>query len=111
MKLAIVGSFNFCDYNLLKTSLQSYHFNYIISGGKEGADHLAEKYAWQNNKILYIFLPDWKKYGASATSINDQEIVNACNGVLAFWDGKSAETISVLNYCQELHKPYKIINF
>ena len=53
MKLAVVGSRTFNDYNLLKEHLDKIHaitpITLIISGGAKGADKLAEKWAHQNN--------------------------------------------------------------
>ena len=49
MKLAIVGSRTFNDYELLKDEvdklLKKYNITEIVTGGARGADTLAEQYA------------------------------------------------------------------
>lgn len=57
MKLAVVGSRNFKDYELLKKELDNFHIDLIISGGASGADKLAEVYAYFkkiNTKIFFL---------------------------------------------------------
>ena len=96
MKLAVVGSRTFNDYDLLKNKLiqinERVPITLIISGGAHGADKLAEKWAAENKIETLIFLPDWKKYGKSAGFIRNKDIIQACDAVVAFWDGKSKGT-------------------
>lgn len=111
MRLAIVGGRDFNNYLLFKSALTPYNFTTVVSGGAHGADNLAERYAWQFNKKLMIFLPDWDKYVASTGPIHNKEIVQNSNGVIAFWDGKSRGTMSTIKYCQEINHPYKIVGY
>lgn len=66
MKIAIIGSRTFNDYELLRQSLDEFSFeanvdiSLIVSGGANGADSLGERYAHENNIETLIFLPDWK---------------------------------------------------
>lgn len=77
--LAVVGSRGFDDYNLLKIEIdkiaKKYKILCICSGGAEGADSLAEKYAKENNIKTTIFIHDWKTYGKKAGAIRNQSIV------------------------------------
>jgi len=46
MKIGIIGSRTFNDYNQMKNTLDSIeHIDLIISGGAKGADSFAERYA------------------------------------------------------------------
>lgn len=67
MKLAIIGSRDFEDYELCKnTILKNCNINEIteiVSGGAKGADSLGEKFAKENNIKLTLFLPNWQKFG------------------------------------------------
>ena len=61
MKIAIVGSRNFHDYELLdktiKNNIDIDDIDYIVSGGAQGADRLGERFATINKiKKAYIIL-------------------------------------------------------
>jgi hypothetical protein len=103
MNIAVVGSRNFTNYDLLKQKLDSiindrkFDNITIISGGASGADTLAEKYAKENNYGLIVKNAEWNKYGKSAGYKRNVEIVNLSNLVVAFWDGKSRGTNNTIN--------------
>jgi len=113
MIIAIVGSRNFNDYELVKKALDPVKnkITGIISGGAKGADSLAETYARQNGIITKIFLPDWETHGNSAGFIRNTEIVGAAQLVIAFWDGKSKGTKHSIDIANRLNKPLKIIKY
>ncbi len=95
MRLAVVGSRNFTDYNTAKVILDELQkdigFTSIVSGGANGADSLAEKYAWKHDIDLAIFIPDWS-IGKQAGFIRNIEIWDNADYGVAFWDGKSKGT-------------------
>lgn len=115
MKLAVVGSRGFNDYELLKSKLDVIHktevINCIVSGGAYGADTLAEKWAKENNVQTLIFLPDWNKYGKSAGFIRNELIVQNCDTVMAFWDGKSRGTKLTIELAKKYVLPIIIVNY
>lgn len=96
MKIAVVGSRTFSDYILLKSVLNlaaKYGFvTEIVSGGAQGADSLAKKYAQEHNVSYKEFPAQWDIYGKSAGFIRNKLIVEYCDMVIAFWDGKSRGT-------------------
>lgn len=124
MKLAIVGSRNFNDRFLMAEYLAVFATAYskdgyseeppdieIISGGAKGADSLGERFAKIYRMPVTIFKPDWDKYGKSAGFIRNQTIVDNCDIVLAFWDGKSKGTQDTINKAKKAKKPTFIIYF
>jgi len=117
MRLAIVGSRTFPDYNLLKKWAYIYLTAgwgpdiTIISGGANGADKMAERFAKEYNYEVSIFLPDWNKYGKSAGFRRNEHIVDDCDIVLAFWDGKSKGTKHTIDLAKLAKKPTFIIYF
>lgn len=113
MKLAIIGSRTFNNYNLLKETLEQYKskITKVISGGAKGADSLGEQWAKENNIQTQIFYPDWDKYQKAAGFIRNKDIIENCDVCIAFWDEVSIGTKHSLSLCEKLNKPYKIIKF
>lgn len=101
MRLAIIGSRTFNDYEKLYNTisliwgppfLNPHIVATVISGGAAGADSLGEKWATYWGIEIERYLPDWKSFGKSAGFLRNQQIVDACDIVLAFWDGHSKGT-------------------
>jgi len=112
-RLAIIGSRDFNDYELLKRTLEPYKhgIEMIISGGAKGADSLGERWAYENNIGFVKFLPDWNKHGKSAGFIRNIEIIDNCDCCIAFWDGESHGTKHSIGICESRKTPLKIINY
>ena len=107
MKIAIIGS-RTCRKVDIKTHLDESPTS-IISGGAKGADTYARDFAKANNIPFTEFLPDYAKYGSLAPLIRNKLIVDHCDMVLAFWDGKSRGTKHTINYAKQQGKPVRII--
>jgi hypothetical protein len=93
MKIAIVGSRDFADYEFLKSKVNSFLDEYesqendsiiIVSGGAKGADSLAEQYAKEYGYETLILKPDWKQYGRSAGILRNTDIVENADILIAF---------------------------
>ena len=112
MKLAIIGSRTFNNYDLLVSILEQYKskITLVVSGAAKGADSLGERWAIKNNIKTLIFPADWEKYGKRAGFIRNEDIIKNCDCVIAFWDGISKGTTHSLSLCEKYNKPYKIIN-
>ena len=103
-RIAVVGSRTFTNYAQLKTVLDEIVLPMleigievvIVSGGANGADNLAEKYAYENKLEVLLFIPDWDTHGKAAGMIRNSDIVNASDLGVAFWDGKSTGTANTL---------------
>jgi len=111
MKIAIVGSRGFQNYELLKHHIISYFseedffsIEEIISGGARGADELGERFARDFNIPLKLFKPDWDKYGKKAGFLRNIDIINACDICFAFWDGESKGTKHDIDLCEKNNK-------
>ena len=119
MKLAIIGSRGFNDYNLLTKTLEEHWFHHewgtdvdeVISGGARGADSLGAKWAKAQNLKLTEFIPDWEKHGKTAGFIRNEDIIKNADCVLCFWDGVSRGTANSLSIAKRLKKPTLIIYF
>ena len=108
MKLAIGGS-----RSLEITDLENYlpeNITEIVSGGAKGIDLCAKEFAVEHGIKYTEFAPDYKSYGKAAPIIRNKIIVEYADEVIAFWDGKSKGTKSVIDYCGKIGKPIIKIN-
>lgn len=111
IKLAVVGSRTFNDYQTLTKVLSWYNINTIISGGATGADKMAAKYAQELNINLIEHIPDWNIYGKRAGFVRNRKIIEHADEVVAFWDGISNGTKDSIRISQELNKPIYVHKF
>lgn len=107
MKLAIVGSRNISNIDIASYIQQQP--TEVISGGAKGIDTLAAEYAHRLGIKLTEFLPDYKKHGRGAPIRRNALIVEACDKLIAFWDGKSKGTLSSINLAKKLGKQLQIV--
>ena len=106
MKIAIVGSRGIMIENI------GTHIpvcEEIISGGAKGVDACAAEYARKKGIKLTEILPKYELYGRAAPIIRNKDIVDLADEVIAFWDGQSHGTLSVIKYTQKKKKPCKIV--
>lgn len=111
MKLAVIGSRDFTDWNLLCKTLDNYDIELIVSGNATGADQLAERYAIEFKILTKIFFPDWRLYGKSAGAIRNKLIVDNADQVVVFWDGESKGSKISIDYAKSKGIPVDIILF
>jgi hypothetical protein len=107
MTLAIIGS-RTCPPVDIEAYLDEIP-DAIVSGGAKGADSYAKTFAEERGIKLIEHLPDYGKYGRSAPKVRDMQIIDDCDKVLAFWDGKSRGTKFTLDYANKSNKPIKIV--
>jgi len=123
MKIAIVGSRDYTDYNNFTNKLEDivgWHFDgtlgeydkelRIISGGARGVDSLAEQWADENDVLCDVIKPEWEKYGKAAGFIRNSKIVEQCDEVIAFWDGVSRGTEDTIKKAVRLGKQVTIFS-
>ncbi len=106
MKIGIVGSRNITAVNIEQYISDC---DEIVSGGAVGVDRLAAKYAQKNGVALVEFLPQYERYGRAAPIVRNKQIVDYADKIVAFWDGKSKGTLSVIEYAQKVGKSCEVI--
>ena len=106
MKIAIVGSRKITVSNIDEYISEC---DEIVSGGAVGVDSCAAEYAKEKGIKLTVFLPQYERYGRAAPIIRNKEIVDYADKIVAFWDGSSKGTLSVIKYAEKTGKPCDII--
>ena len=106
MKIAVIGS-----RGVDKIDLSPYvsACDEIVSGGAKGVDALAAAYARENGLTLTEFLPEYERYGRAAPIKRNYKIVDYADRVIAFWDGASRGTLSVIKYAEKTGKPCEVV--
>ena len=104
MRIAVVGSRDFSDAELVYQVLSRYNISHIVSGGARGADTLAIVYAEVMGIPYTIYAAEWDKYGRAAGFIRNKDIVDDCAQVIAFWNGISKGTQHTLVYARKQGK-------
>lgn len=100
MKVAIIGSRSFSDYNFLVKEIESAvsvsDITAIVSGGARGADSLGARFGQDYDIPTEIYMADWQKHGKAAGFIRNSEIVRNSDIIIAFWDGESRGTLDTM---------------
>ena len=98
----ICGSRTINDLNL-DFYLDKDTIGQVVSGGANGVDTLAERWAKRNDISFIAFLPQYDIYGGKYAPLKrDEDMVNYCDYVVAFWDGKSAGTKYTIEYAAKM---------
>lgn len=103
MNVAIVGSRSVTKYETVKAAimkapwindvpLSSFKGN-IVSGGADGVDSMAERFAESHDIETEIYEPQWDDWGNGHPAIaRNATIVENSDAVIAVWDGNSNGT-------------------
>ena len=111
MKLAVVGSRTFTNYQKLIDYLSHYNsITEVVSGGARGVDSLVRRFAEEYDIPIKEFLPEYSKYGRIAPFVRNQQIVDYSDELLAIRVKFSKGTTDTINRAHKANKPTKIID-
>lgn len=105
MKLIIAGSRNYHDEgdffhrmnNIVAKNPWIREVTEVVSGTARGADTLGEEWAALYRLPVVKFPANWDKYGRSAGFRRNADMAQYADGLVAFWDGVSPGTASMIN--------------
>lgn len=108
-RIAIVGSRNFSPLAWVRLLVESLPPGTIVISGAGGPVDLdAAHYARRRRLLVFEHRPDWNKHGKAAGPIRNRRIVEDCDRVFAFWDGKSRGTKSTIDIANKLGRPIRV---
>lgn len=114
MKLAIVGSRDFNDYQLMSEFILSKFdlpdIDTIVSGGAKGADALAERFAQEYKLALIVKDAEWEKYGRAAGPIRNKLIIEEVDAVVAFPSIQSKGTLNSIKFARKMCRKVEILS-
>lgn len=114
MKVIIAGGRNFNDYEKLKLHCDKILSNQsdveIVSGCCDGADVLGMLYAKERSYQVKKFPADWS-LGKKAGLLRNQQMANYADALIAFWDGKSTGTKSMIMFAKERSLLVRVIMY
>ena len=95
-------SINYLNLNMY---LDKKAIGQIVSGGANGVDTLVEKWAKRNGIEFLAFLPQYEIYGGKYAPLKrDEDMVNYCDELVCFWDGKSKGAKYTMDYALRLSR-------
>ena len=112
-RVIVAGSRHFNNYNYVSGVLDALiqEDDIIINGLAPGVDTLA---LWKSNKRgqkLEKFPADWDKYGRAAGPIRNEKMAKVATHLIAFWNGKSKGTKSMIDLAKKYNLDIKIIYY
>lgn len=120
MYLLVVGSRSFGDYGMMCEKLDMFLANYrkvvIVSGGANGADSLAERYASERKYQFIKFPAMWNELGNRAGFVRNEVMHQFISqfphrGVVAFWNGRSKGTAHSFELSKKYSNPLRLVRF
>ena len=122
MKLALIGSRDFTDYESFKLAVLKVlsedfkimvgEISHIVSGGAKGADKLAERFADEfgiEKEIYPVTKEAYRLYGRAAPLKRNAQIVHAATHLIAFPSRSGSGTQYTFNLASEKGIPRKLL--
>lgn len=117
-RVIIAGGRDFNDYPLLKAKCDNIladktatHRIIVVSGAAKGADSLGEQYAREKGYTVERYPADWNTHGRAAGPIRNAQMANSADALIAFWDGQSKGTKSMINIAKTKGLGVRVISY
>jgi hypothetical protein len=117
-RVIIAGCRNFYNYVILKERCEYFlqnkmktHNVIVISGHASGADSLGEKFAADHNLQCELFPADWEHHGKAAGPIRNAKMAEVADALIAFWDGQSRGTKSMIDLAKRKGLQVAVVRF
>ena len=121
IRVIVAGGRDFNNYTLLSNTLDAVLERYtlpevsIVSGCCRGADSLGERYAKEHGIPVVRFPADWLAYGKAAGPIRNRKMAEFASqgegALVAFWNGESRGTASMIRLAEKYGLQIKTITY
>lgn len=116
IRMIFAGSESFHNYELFKAAADSVIALYpseqieIVSGGSDGSDRLALRYARERKLELKVITADLNKYGKHAYTMRDEEMVRYATHCTVLWDVISDKARHLMRLAHRDSRVMNVIN-
>ena len=115
-KVIIAGGRDFDDYIRLKSSVNNItsslgKFMIVHGACPTGADFLADIYAWEMQVDAETYPAMWEDHGKKAGPIRNAQMAKVADYLIAFWDGKSKGTKSMINLAKSKGLGVRVVKY
>ena len=107
----VTGSRGWTDADAIDAVLSRYAlagFD-VVHGGAAGADQIAADWCRLWSVGEEVFEPDYAAHGSRAPHVRNDAMLDVADAVVAFWDGKSRGTQSVIEKAEKRGIPVEVI--
>lgn len=105
----VCGSRNWRDWNAVRLRLQELPFDAeVMQGGAGGADSIAWRECQRQNIRVETHRPDYNTPSPQRYHDRNDRMLNAADLVIAFWDGESRGTKSVIDKARDRGIPVEV---
>jgi hypothetical protein len=112
VNLLVCGSRHWFDYASIRDYLAAFVDRggvSILHGAAVGADIVASRACRELGLNCYAFPPDYETFGKDAPHVRNDEMLKHADRVVAFWDGESRGTASVIRKARKLGLPIEVV--
>ena len=117
MKVAVFGprdhkGSRYKNYNHVAGILESFDgISLLLSGGGEGVEQLALRFAAENKIPERVIPPKIKVYGAPTAFLKrNEELIRESDFVIVLWDGKTTHYVELMSSVILAGKPLSVFN-
>jgi len=98
MKLIVAGGRDFNDFHVVKMTMArlNLEISEIVCGMAQGADMMGKMWAMGRGIPIKPFPAHWGTHGKAAGHIRNREMAAYADALVAFWDGRSVGTHSMI---------------
>lgn len=115
MIVGVAGTRDIEDYDLVASAIRdsNYEVTLLVHGGARGVDKLAGRYSLEvlkrRPRVIEVTQADYDAYGAAAPLHRNTRIVRVIDALVAIWDGKSRDTLDIINKARSRGLPTYVV--